>query len=128
MSKNKVYHRQGFVVGVGELGEIPEAQCVEVDDCTKIIEALNSGRCVIYQDDGFQIQESRAAQWLFIRQSRDVLLAESDVEMMKIRDSEVISGIVSQQHQELAGYRQALRDITLQSDPFNIVWPIWSQK
>ena len=112
------------MVGVGELGEIPEAQCVEVDDCKWIIEALNSGRCVIYQDDGFQIQESRAAQWLFIRQSRDVLLAESDVEMMKIRDSEV----VNQQHQELAGYRQALRDITLQPDPFNIVWPIWSQK
>lgn len=127
MSKNKVYHRQGFVVGVGELGEIPEAQCVEVDDCKWIIEALNSGRCVIYQDDGFQIQESRAVQWLFIRQSRDVLLAESDVEMMKIRDSEVIRGVVSQQHQELAGYRQALRDITLQSDPFNIKWPVWSQ-
>ena len=127
MSKNKVYHRQGFVVGVGELGEIPEAQCVEVDDCKWIIEALNSGRCVIYQDDGFQIQESRAAQWLFIRQSRDMLLSESDVEIMKIRDSEVISGVVSQQHQELAGYRQALRDITLQSGPFNIKWPVWSQ-
>ncbi|WP_426212496.1 phage tail assembly chaperone [Pseudomonas sp. TWR2-1-1] len=127
MSKNKVYHRQGFVIGVGDLGEIPGAQHVEVEDCTKIIEALNSGRCVIYLDGEFKIQESRAAQWLFIRQSRDMLLSESDVEIMKIRDSEVISGVVSQQHQELAGYRQALRDITLQSDPFNIKWPVWSQ-
>lgn len=119
MSRSKVYHRQGFVIGVGDLGEIPEAQYVEVDDCTKIIEALNRGRCVIYQAGEFQIQESRAAQWLFIRQSRDTLLAESDVEMMKIRDSEVISGVASQQHQDLARYRQALRDITMQLDPFN---------
>ena len=116
------------MIGVGDLGEIPGAKHVEVEDCTKIIEALNSGRCVIYLDGEFKIQESRAVQWLFIRQSRDMLLSESDVEIMKIRDSEVISGVVSQQHQELAGYRQALRDITLQPDPFNIVWPIWSQK
>ncbi len=128
MSKSKVYHRQGFVIGIGDLGEIPEAQCVEVDDCTKIIEALNAGRCVVYHNEGFQIKESRAAQWLFIRQSRDTLLAESDVEMMKVRDSEVISGIVSQQLQDLARYRQALRDITMQLDPFNIEWPVWSQK
>lgn len=128
MSRNRVYHRQGFVIGVGDLGEVPEAEFVEVDECKSIIEALNAGKCVVYQGGVFQVNESRAAQWLFIRQSRDTLLAESDVEMMKIRDSEVITGAVSQQHQELARYRQALRDITLQSDPFNIEWPLWSQK
>jgi hypothetical protein len=128
MSKNRVYYRDEFVIGVGELGEIPGADFLEVEGSTAILQALNAGMCVLYQNGEFITKESKAKQWLFIRESRDVLLKESDVQLMKIRDGETISGVASLELQALAKYRQALRDITLQPDPFNIEWPIWSQK
>ena len=56
-----------------------------------------------------------ARRWADIRQRRDYLLSNSDwtqlpdvPESVKVRWSE---------------YRQQLRDITLQPDPFNLVWP-----
>lgn len=73
------------------------------------------------------INESRASKWSEIRAARDVLLAESDVEILKINDVEAISGHVDVElRQRLAQYRQDLRDLTTQSDPFNISWPTWS--
>ena len=48
---------------------------------------------------------------------RDSLLQQSDWRVVKAAD---IGVPISQEWKD---YRQALRDITLQSDPFSIVWP-----
>ena len=52
-------------------------------------------------------------QWGIVREERNKLLAETD--WMGLSDVTMTSNWQT--------YRQALRDITTQSDPFNITWP-----
>lgn len=63
------------------------------------------------------IQARINARWAEIRADRDSLLVSTDWWVTKA--IEVGDQITEQQR----NYRQALRDITLQEDPFNIVWP-----
>ncbi len=56
-------------------------------------------------------------KWQMIREIRDALLARTD--WMATRAYET----GSQLDPEVAAYRQALRDVTQQPDPFSIVWP-----
>lgn len=55
-----------------------------------------------------------AAEWARIRNARNAKLAASD--WTQLPDAPVNAAT-------WAVYRQALRDITNQADPFNIVWP-----
>ncbi len=64
-----------------------------------------------------EIAQIEADQWGNVRSERNAKLAESD--WTQLADAPV-SNI---QAQAWATYRQALRDITDQTDPFNIVWP-----
>jgi len=64
-----------------------------------------------------EIAQIEADQWANVRSERNAKLAESD--WTQLADAPV-SNI---QAQTWATYRQALRDITDQTDPFNIVWP-----
>lgn len=57
-------------------------------------------------------------QWELVRVERNAKLADTDWWVTKA--SEAGGSISPEQH----AYRQALRDITDQSDPFNIVWPV----
>lgn len=125
MSKNKVhYSRNGFVIGVGE---IPGSDSFVEVDGDEVLIALNAGKSASVIDGQVVITESRAGKWSEIRAARDLLLTESDVEILKISDLEAISGHVDVElRQRLAQYRQDLRDLTTQSDPFNIAWPTWS--
>lgn len=63
-----------------------------------------------------QEREARAAEeyWQEIRRIRNSKL--SDCDWTQLPDAPVDTAAWEV-------YRQALRDITLQSDPFNIVWP-----
>jgi hypothetical protein len=54
------------------------------------------------------------AQWTVIRAERNKLLAESDWTQLPDASADAAAW---------ATYRQALRDITTQANPFNIVWP-----
>lgn len=54
-------------------------------------------------------------EWQVVREKRDKLLAASD--WTQLPDVPLAT------KEAWAVYRQALRDITLQADPFNIVWP-----
>lgn len=54
------------------------------------------------------------AQWAVIRAERNAKLVASD--WTQVADAPVDSAA-------WAVYRQALRDITTQADPFNIIWP-----
>jgi hypothetical protein len=61
--------------------------------------------------------ERTAKQWAAVRKDRDARLAASDWVVARSVDQ---GGAVPVQWRQ---YRQALRDITQQADPFNIVWP-----
>jgi hypothetical protein len=54
------------------------------------------------------------AQWTVIRAERNKLLAASDWTQLSDASADAAAW---------ATYRQALRDITTQANPFNIVWP-----
>jgi hypothetical protein len=55
-------------------------------------------------------------QWELVRRHRDGLISASDWTQLPDIPEELSSKWIA--------YRQALRDITQQSDPFSIVWPI----
>jgi hypothetical protein len=57
-------------------------------------------------------------EWGEVRSKRNFLLVRSD--WTQLEDTP----LTATKKQEWASYRQALRDIPTQSDPFNIVWPI----
>lgn len=56
-------------------------------------------------------------QWTVVRTKRDDLLSMSDV--FVVRSYEKNEPVP----QETVEYRQALRDVTKQANPFNIAWP-----
>ena len=57
--------------------------------------------------------ERLALQWAYIRSERVKRLKETDY--LALSDQTLSS--------DMATYRQALRDLTTQSDPYNITWP-----
>ena len=58
------------------------------------------------------------AQWTKVKSQRNTLLSQSDWVTVRAADTGVPPP------QSWLDYRQALRDITTQSDPYNIVWPV----
>ena len=62
-------------------------------------------------------QEKLDQQWYIVKSQRDQLLQQSDWRVIKAADTGTPLS------QEWKDYRQALRDITTQADPFNIIWP-----
>ena len=68
-------------------------------------------------DDPRSQQQRLEQQWINIKIQRDRLLQQSDWRVVKAADTGVP---ISQSWKD---YRQALRDITTQTDPFNIIWP-----
>jgi len=60
------------------------------------------------------------AQWVSVRAQQSDLLYKSDWTCSVIDPP---APILAQRDQWIA-YRQALRDVTKQSDPFNIEWPV----
>jgi hypothetical protein len=64
-----------------------------------------------------EIDERVAAQWRTVRSLRGMKLSKSD--WTQLPDAPLTTA----QKADWATYRQALRDITNQEDPFNIVWP-----
>jgi hypothetical protein len=63
------------------------------------------------------IQNDIDSKWTQIRTTRNQYLVESD--WTQLPDSP----LTTEKKAEWTTYRQELRDITLQEDPFNIVWP-----
>ena len=59
---------------------------------------------------------TNATQWVVIKQQRNQLLLASD--WTQLPDVPLATKEV------WAAYRQVLRDITTQTDPFNITWPV----
>ena len=68
-------------------------------------------------EDPAKVAQKTADQWTSVRAQQRQKLYESDW-TCSVTDYEVPN------KSEWVQYRQALRDVTLQSDPFEIVWPV----
>lgn len=88
---------------VGRHYEITDNEVIEHED----IEQITSD----------EIQQRIDTEWKNIRSRRNMLLLESD--WTQLSDSP----LTNQKQTEWQIYRQSLRDITNQSDPFSISWP-----
>ena len=65
-----------------------------------------------------QIDQATAQQWVSVRADRDRRLQESDWSQLPdvpLTDDQRLAWVE---------YRQELRDVTTQTDPFEIVWPV----
>ena len=71
---------------------------------------------VTLQTDPTKLAQKTADQWTQVRSQQRDLLYKSDW-TCSVTDYEVPN------KSEWVQYRAALRDVTTQSDPFNIVWP-----
>ena len=82
--------------------------CIKAQDINTIIE------------DPDKIQIKNTNQWNYIKELRKNKLIESDwtCSVVDPPDSILLK------RNEWLTYRQELRDITKQADPFNIIWPI----
>ena len=69
----------------------------------------------IYDTKQWVDPRTNETQWVVVRNEREKLLFASD--WTQLPDVGIITKTA------WATYRQELRDITTQSDPFNIVWP-----
>jgi len=74
-------------------------------------------RWTVTQKTGDDLSQAINEKWLLVRAERTRTLSISD--FTQISDAPV----TSEKRVEWATYRQALRDLTTQTDPFNIAWP-----
>lgn len=83
---------------------------------------LTPGEVLEWSGSGWTIRPSNHAEsairWQAVRNQRNTLLDESDVLVIRYTEN---SQTVPQ---EVKDYRQSLRDVTQQSNPFDIVWPV----
>ena len=81
-----------------------------------------SGGALVWHD-WRTFEEVQAAKWAEVRTKRDAILRESDWRPVQAADRG--GQAMSQWAQSpWRDYRQALREITNQADPFSIVWPV----
>jgi hypothetical protein len=70
----------------------------------------------IYADSVFSTPEpDNEAQWAIVRAERNKLLSDCDWTQLPDAPVDAAAWVV---------YRQALRDVTNQNNPFNIEWPV----
>lgn len=82
-----------------------------------LIDGVWTQSYIVSELDPEAAAEKTEAQWNVVRAERNALIASTD--WTQLPDSP-LSNV---QAAAWAEYRQALRDITDQADPFNIVWP-----
>ena len=90
--------------------EVPEGldpQCIV---------AVKEGEEITLQTDPTKLAQKTAAQWTQVRSQQRDLLYKSDW-TCSVTDYEPPN------RDAWVQYRAALRDVTTQTDPFNIVWP-----
>lgn len=71
----------------------------------------------VEEQEAAALQSEIDMRWAAVRADRNSFLAATDWWVTKAAET---GSLITPEQQ---AYRQALRDITLQEDPFNIVWP-----
>lgn len=82
---------------------------------------LAPGQVIGWSDLNWTVRDANEAeteiQWALVRKIRDGLLSSSDVYVIRAYEKgEPVP-------EDTISYRQALRDVSKQSNPFSIVWP-----
>lgn len=96
------YDIQDFYLA-GEKPELTAGQILEWDQTAWVVRAANEAENQI--------------QWAAVRTKRDALLSTSDVYVVRAYEKgEPVT-------EDVVQYRQSLRDITKQANPFDIIWP-----
>lgn len=65
------------------------------------------------------------AEWVVVRNTRDRLMAEFDWRYLRYDRQVRLNVTPTDDLNAMDLYMQALADITLQTDPFNIIWPTY---
>lgn len=93
----------------------------DTKDVTEVTPTLSGSVYVqtynITDADEETINKRREIKWSEVRSNRDSLLSECD--WTQFNDSPISGSTLT----DWQTYRQSLRDITNQPDPFNITWP-----
>ena len=104
-----------------QIEDVPEGWVkVSAEYYNELLDGQANGKMISSDEDGNPVLLDRPTPsveylWDQIRSQRDKLLYETDWTQL--------SDISTEIKEKYLAYRQALRDITLQSDPDNIVWP-----
>ena len=85
-----------------------------------LVKGVQDGDEITLVSDPAKVQARLDAQWTQVRSQQRQKLYESDW-TCSVTDYEVPN------KSEWVQYRAQLRDVTTQSDPFNIVWPVAPQ-
>jgi hypothetical protein len=109
---------------IGEWGSPQVTVHMEVPEgldhqCIVAVRDSESGEITL-QEDPQKVAAKTDTQWNSVRAQQSDLLYKSDWTCSVVDPP---APILAQRDQWIA-YRAALRDVTTQSDPFNIVWPI----
>jgi hypothetical protein len=88
------------------------------EDIPTLIDGQYYQNWIITDATSEEIGQRINGQWNVVRSIRNEYLKESD--WTQLPDSP----LTVEKKQEWVTYRQELRDVTLQPDPFNITWPI----
>ena len=103
------------------LGKIPPAASFNI--LADEVDESNYGSDVVYRDPTLkptwaQVQEGvTPQQWVVVRGQRILKLRASDWSVLPDVP------LTTEKREEWEAYRQELRDVTDQPDPFNINWP-----
>ena len=93
----------------------------DTKDVTEVTPTLSGSIYIqtytISDADTDTINKRREIKWSEVRSGRDSLLSESD--WTQFNDSPISGSTLT----DWQTYRQSLRDITNQSDPYDITWP-----
>ena len=131
-----IYNDKGTIIRVGQCpdahvdkqarpgefvfkGEIDLYDRVELSTGERITRGISKapGEYFVFDLNRDAWVKSLEGAWEDIKAKRAVLLAQSDWMVVRAQDTGVPMS------SEWTNYRQALRDITEQPDPFNIIWP-----
>lgn len=114
----------GYVTALNDVA-LPNLPSLEIPDLEKYLEQLNLGLVPRVVAGDLVWESDRAAAWDLIRTRRDELLIDADYALNIIYDEARINQTQVDQEglRAIAGYRQALRDITLAAEPDAVVWP-----
>jgi hypothetical protein len=83
-----------------------------------LIDGVWTQNYIVSELDTEDAAEKAEAQWAVVRAERNKLLADCDWLVTKAAETNTT---ISAEHH---AYRQSLRDITNQANPFNIQWPV----
>ena len=104
--------------GYERVTDVSPPQINHTQNCTegepRLVGGVWTRHWIVTEASTEQIAERTARQWAAVRAERDAFLLACD--WTQLPDAPVDAAA-------WAAYRQELRDITDQSDPFNIVWP-----